>query len=620
MLIKFRRTIRPIAITLAVALWTLSVTSGCRSTVDNPQLLPEASQSDSQETEATILVDVAETLGPVNRLLFGSSVLDVARGNGLMDGDYQFDPIALSLVRDLRPGLLRLGWRAIFEDAIGPQSLRHGPRCGWPDWATNEYGIDEHLALLEVIGAPGQAVVLVGYPIALVDSTDPDSCISEGKQSNLSQMVKRAMAWVAYANGDPADSTIIGVDDHGYDWGTVGEWAQKRVNNGHPEPYGIKYWEIGNEVYLRRDRPSSPEEYASEYIAFRNAMHLVDPTIIVSANARYEERFDSTWNEPLLAALDGNLDALTLHMYYPVVSGDAYGPTHDLALMAASSQADRDLARIRQLIASHVSQPDRVALLLGENGVHYGIEEDAVAWNRMIVGVYDADMLGLYVQRSSSYHLDLAIQHWLHGQSATADIHYTWATDERYRRPDYYALQMWTQHFGDMLINNTVNSATFDMPEQYGRVGPLYDIPYLAAHTSIAGDKLYLLVINRHLTDDITTHIDIRGFQPRPVADVYTLNGPSVYATNEFGDHDTVVITHTEISDAGADFTYVFPAHSVTAIELLRLETEVYSRPIVERRGGTAQYDHPRSELDRVCARWTVKVHRGSIDERWRLQ
>lgn len=575
MAVKFTSKIRFTCIALTLALWVLWLTPGCRST--------------AEETEATIVVSAAETLGPVNRLLFGSSVLDVARGNGLMDGDYQFDPIGLSLIRDLRPGLLGLGWRAIFEDAIGPQSLRHGPRCGWPDWATTEYGTDEHLALLEAIGAPGQAVVLVGYPIALVDSTDPDSCISEGRQSNLSQMVKRAMAWVAYANGDPDDSTIIGVDDHGYDWGTVGEWAQKRVNNGHPEPYGIKYWEIGNEVYLRRDRPSSPEEYASEYMAFRDAMHLVDPTIIVSANARYEERFDSTWNEPLLAALDGNLDALSLHMYYPVVSGGAYGPTHDLALMAASSQADRDLARMRQLIASHVSQPDRVSLLLGENGVHYGIEEDAVVWNRLIVGVYDADMLGIYVQRSSSYHLDLAIQHWLHGQSATADINYTWATDERYRRPDYYALQMWTQHFGDMLINNTVNCATFDMPEQYGRVGPLHGIPYLAVHTSITGDKLYLLVINRHLTHDITANIHITGFQPWSAADVYTLNGPSAYATNEFDSHDAVVITHSEVSDAGTDFTYVFPAHSVTSIELLRLKTGVCSSLVDEGQSGAVQ-------------------------------
>jgi alpha-L-arabinofuranosidase len=129
---------------------------------------------------------------------------------------------------------------------------------------------------------------------------------------------------------------------------------------------------------------------------------------------------------------------------------------------------------------------------------------------------------------------------------------------------------MWTQHFGDVLVGNTVDAPTFDLPEQQGFLGPVYDVPYLAVHTSISDDKLYLLVINRHLTDDIVARVHVGGFQPQPAADVYTLNGPSVGATNESGDHEAVVITHTKISDVGTEFYYVFPAHSVTAIEVVQ--------------------------------------------------
>ncbi|GAI43292.1 unnamed protein product, partial [marine sediment metagenome] len=50
---------------------------------------------------------------------------------------------------------------------------------------------------------------------------------------------------------------------------------------------------------------------------------------------------------------------------------------------------------------------------------------------------------------------------------------------ERYKRPGYYALQMWTSHFGDVLVRNRVASDSFDVPATYGNVGPLYDIPYL---------------------------------------------------------------------------------------------------------------------------------------------
>lgn len=159
---------------------------------------------------------------------------------------------------------------------------------------------------------------------------------------------------------------------------------------------------------------------------------------------------------------------------------------------------------------------------------------------------------------------------------SVATSHYDWGTGERYKRPDYYALQLWTNHFGDVLVQNAVTCDTFDVPEAYDNVGPLYDIPYLAAHTSIAGGKLYLLVINRHLTDDIATAIRVNGFIPQSNAAVYTLNGPSVESTNEYGSHDSVVITASSISNASHDFTYVFPAHSVTVIELFMLSHRVY--------------------------------------------
>ena len=54
----------------------------------------------------------------------------------------------------------------------------------------------------------------------------------------------------------------IGVDSKGTDWKTVGYWATLRAaaplptDDGeqlprisHPAPFGIKYWEIGNELY-----------------------------------------------------------------------------------------------------------------------------------------------------------------------------------------------------------------------------------------------------------------------------------------------------------------------------------------------------------------------------------
>lgn len=330
--------------------------------------------------------------------------------------------------------------------------------CGWEDWHTYEYGIDEHMTLLEAIGAEGQALITVGYPYALEDSTNLDSCII-WVNSNLSQMVKRAMAWVAYMNGDPADTTLIGVDDHAFDWQTVGYWAQHRVNNGHPAPYGVKYWEIGNEVHWY----VSPEKYGQDYIVFRDVMKQVDPSIVVGASADFEPYAYAKWNIPLLSVIGSYVDALVIHPHYP---NQAYDPSLRPGVMAAATQADDDLTRFRQLLellTTTTDRADEIGFILGVIGIAYDWRhQDPVSWNTLLVGIYDADLTGILVERSAAYNLILGTRHWLHSAAPDADIHFDGATGERYKRPDYYALQMWTNHFGDVLVQNTVACDTFD--------------------------------------------------------------------------------------------------------------------------------------------------------------
>ncbi|MCG2766799.1 MAG: hypothetical protein L6435_00230 [Anaerolineae bacterium] len=534
-------------------------------TIGKPGPLAAGPQSDG----ARIEIDATQRIGPVNKLLFGNYVIAPGAGSAIVDTDSQFSTDALQMIQELQPSILRLGDLPIFEDSIGDPRTRPAARCGWEWWHTYEYGVDEHMALLEAIGAEGQALITVGYPDALVDSSDPDSCIISSIDSNLSQMVKRAMAWVAYVNGDPADATLIGLDDQGFDWHTVGYWAQRRAGNGHPEPYGVKYWEIGNEIYFHPDE-ISPEKYGQDYIAFRDAMKQVDPSITVGASATLASVVrHSTWNIPLLRVIGSNVDALVVHPYYPVKSFDA---SKAPAVMAGSIECDSDLSEFHDLLAS-TGRADEIVILVGEMGVDFDYrteETEPISWAMLLAALQTADIKGLLVQRSADLHLELGIQHWLHGGASSCDIYLDWDTRERYKRPDYYALQMWTNHFGDVLVRNAVVCDTYDVDYGYGNTGPLYDVPYLAAHTSVAGDKLYLLVINRHLADDITTTIRINGFTPQGSAEVYTLNGASFESHNEYGNHDTVAITSFGLTGVSQEFEYTFPAHSVTAVELVR--------------------------------------------------
>jgi alpha-L-arabinofuranosidase len=90
-----------------------------------------------------------------------------------------------------------------------------------------------------------------------------------------------AAAEVEYFNG-PSDSP----------------WGRKRAANGHAKPYGVKYWQIGNEV--------GGATYDASVKAFAQAMRQTDPAIKV---------LSSFPSERIIEAGGGYLDYLCPHHY-----------------------------------------------------------------------------------------------------------------------------------------------------------------------------------------------------------------------------------------------------------------------------------------------------------------
>ena len=57
-----------------------------------------------------------------------------------------------------------------------------------------------------------------------------------------------------------------------------------RAANGHPAPYNIKWWGIGNEMYGSvAVRGDAPNQYVFKHNMFAEAMRKVDPTITLLA-------------------------------------------------------------------------------------------------------------------------------------------------------------------------------------------------------------------------------------------------------------------------------------------------------------------------------------------------
>lgn len=166
-----------------------------------------------------------------------------------------------------------------------------------------------------------------GHFVALIDQVGT-TVITVNYGSNLEGTgggePAEAAAWVAYANGNPSDTRVIGKDSTGYDWQTVGSWASLRASSplavddgknflriGHPQGLNVKYWEIGNEVFgngyyggegfeedlhapypkdaknnekeRQKNARLSPETYGSNVVEFAKAMKAVDPRISIGA-------------------------------------------------------------------------------------------------------------------------------------------------------------------------------------------------------------------------------------------------------------------------------------------------------------------------------------------------
>lgn len=121
----------------------------------------------------------------------------------------------------------------------------------WNIWgynATNGLGYHEYLQLAEDLGA------------------EPLYCINAGishreivPMDQMGQWLQNALDAIEYANG-PVTSI----------WGGI------RAKNGHPEPFNLKYMEIGNE------NGSAP--YAERWEAFVKAIHAKYPDIVLIAN------------------------------------------------------------------------------------------------------------------------------------------------------------------------------------------------------------------------------------------------------------------------------------------------------------------------------------------------
>ena len=159
-----------------------------------------------------------------------------------------------------------------WKDGIGDRD-RRPPRKNpaWQGVEHNDVGIHEFMTFCKIL------------------NTEPYIAVNAGLGSS-----EQAREEVEYCNGSP--DTQMG---------------KLRAANGHPEPWKVKWWSVGNEMYGDwQIGHMSTDDFVKKHNSFADAMRSVDPDIKLIAVGDLGD-----WDRMILSNCSGSMDLISEHFY-----------------------------------------------------------------------------------------------------------------------------------------------------------------------------------------------------------------------------------------------------------------------------------------------------------------
>jgi alpha-N-arabinofuranosidase len=506
---------------------------------------------ESGELQAKISVRADKVIRVIPRTLFGTNSEWIFDGYGVWDSQRQaLQPEIVKLARDLGTTLIRFpgGFFADYyhwRDGVGPQSARkttqHYP--GSPQ-SRHDFGTDEVLELTRLTNSELMLIANAGTGSA-----------------------QEAADWVRYVN--------------------------KRQQGSR-----VRFWEIGNELYINDGSPISkpitirPEVYARRFLDFAKAMRAVDPDIKVGAIGAenyglYRTSGYPDWNPQVLGIVGKHMDFLAVHnAYAPVtVAPQAKGRDVYEALLAAPVLIGRNLKTIADQIESATGKDSPISIAVTEWGPLFSVDPKSPWINHVGTlgsALFAADALKTFIEspRTDIANFFKLVDNNFMGWIGVRNGKYV-------PKAPYLAFQMYRSHFGDALLESNTESTTYNAPS-VGLIEGVRDVPYLdsLASRSQDGQQLYILAINKSFDQSVRTGISITGLAPKRGM-AWTLSGTAIDANvgtelprgmewgkqaeiDRFshGGPNEVWIRSTAVPNVAEHFDYTFPPHSITALEL----------------------------------------------------
>jgi len=450
-----------------------------------------------------------------------------------------------------------------WTDGTGPRDER--PRrleLAWGSEESNRFGTPEFLAWCEAVGtAPYLA--------------------------HSARSVDDAARWVEYVNHD-GDTTM----------------TRRRVADGRPDPEKVRFWGLGNEVYGRWQMGFRPvREYTAAAVEHARFMQLASPVELSFVAVGSES---AEWTSAVVEDLGDLVDHVSLHLYG--ASEHLVRPTVEefdavVAQPVFVEQAIWDCAEVIRETQLRTGSERPLSIALDEWNIRHheptswpdpqpgqngGIaprdtpEPPAGTLREHRVNRYSprtlADALfyaGVFhaIHRASQLPVPVGMANTVNLVNANGLLEVR--PDGVVRSATYHVWDLYQNHTGPIPLRAAADGPSRTTLVRQGATHleggfrsrpatvPTLDV---SASTSEDGRTVFVAVINRSATDDLTTRLE--GLDLPTTALVRTLGADveDLFAHNSLSDPDVVTLSppeEVEIPDEG----WTFAAHSITVLE-----------------------------------------------------
>jgi alpha-L-arabinofuranosidase len=419
-------------------------------------------------------------------------------------------------IQALRPAFIRWPGGNVAQDyhwmwGIGPRDERitWSNLSWWNEPEPSDFGTDEFLAFSRKMNAEPHLVVNV-----------------EGRGATAEE----AAAWVEYTNG--VSTTKFGA---------------MRAANGHAQPYAVKTWEIGNEIWGDWVRGHSDAgTYATNCQRYIKAMRAVDPGIQIIAVGDNDMR----WNRTVLRDCGPHIDLLAIHHYYGL--GEMAGDP--LNLMARPLFYERFYREVGKAI-KELAPGKNIKLIINEWNTSLPVPRQ----HSMESALYGARLMNVF-ERSGDIVEHTAVSDLVNGWIGgiiQASRHGVFVT------PTYWAIKLYNDNLGTERLTTQVQSPLFDATKE-GKQVPYLDV---VATRSADRKRIHIKAVNTDRDRALKTTVNLAGARVSPRARMQVLTASRFEDANSFTTPNAVAIREDTIN-AGESFTVELPKHSVAVITL----------------------------------------------------